>query len=250
MDKNNIKDNLNNSVTDKDTERLYGHVMDKIQRLTGALYRVTDLYLDKEPIKWTLRDNALNLYTSLMSVIRPGRMSVRTSSDIDEILNSISQIVCTLELASLGGFVSDINFDVLKKEYVLLKAFLEGKKGDFVSSQKLIESEIVSIAGDETFAVPANGASPEENRPGRKSAPSSAPANRKSPFAGSGERKAKIVDFLRGNGKKTVKDIAVMFQGVSEKTVQRYLLNMVEAGELAAEGQKRWRRYRLTERRG
>ena len=242
MDKNRLKDNLNNAVTDKSGEELYGHIMDKIQRLTGALYRVTDLYLDKEPIKWTLRDSALNLYVNLMSVIRPGRMSVRTSSDIDEILNSISQIVCTLELASLGGFVSDINFEVLKKEYSFLKAFLEGKKGDFVSGNKLMESELISAGGDEAFKSFGNEAARKDN----SGAPKKNCARRTPPSAGSGERRAKIVDFLRENGKKTVKEISVIFDGVSEKTIQRNLIDMVSLGELAAEGQKRWRKYRLS----
>ena len=40
---------------------IYGFVTDRIQKLTAALYRVTDLLSDKEPIKWTLRDKALNL---------------------------------------------------------------------------------------------------------------------------------------------------------------------------------------------
>ena len=45
---------------------IYGYVTDRIQKLTAALYRVTDLLSDKEPLKWTLRDKALNLYDDLV----------------------------------------------------------------------------------------------------------------------------------------------------------------------------------------
>ncbi len=32
---------------------------DRIQKITEALYRVTDLLSDKEPLKWQLRDSAI-----------------------------------------------------------------------------------------------------------------------------------------------------------------------------------------------
>jgi len=246
MDKNKVTDNLTDSLKDTRKERggAYGSLLDKVRKLTGVLYKVTDLYTDKEPLKWTLRNNALDVYVSLMSVIHPGKMSVRAGSRIDEVLDSISLVCCSLELASIEGSVLGLNFDVLKKEYLSLKRFLEEERGGLFPERRYL------LGPDFGFSF-GNMAHPEA--PTLESAPSSRKTGegnlaekRTNPAPDRfNERKNKIVSFLAGNGKKTVKEIASIFDGVSEKTVQRYLLDLVRSGKLAAKGEKRWRKYEL-----
>lgn len=239
-------DNLTDSLTDTEKERgaAYDALLGKVQKLTGVLYRVTDLYTDKEPLKWTLRNNALDIYVSLMSVIHSGEMSVRTSSGIGEVLNSISRIVCSLELASVEGSVLALNFDVLKKEYLSLKSFLESEKDGLSPERKyLLGPDFGFSFGD--VARPGTPAL-KNGTPARKMGEGNFIGRRTNSLPKEfNDRKNKIVSFLSGNGKKTVKEITSIFEGVSEKTVQRYLLDLVRSGKLAAEGEKRWRKYEL-----
>ncbi len=181
-------------------------LMDKVQKLTTALYRVTDLYPDKEPLKWTLRNDAVYAYTNLMSV-----------KDYSDVLNAISRIIHILELASTSGFISSLNFEILKKEYIKLQESLEGRK----QKALLIEPDL-------------NKGQKQEHNGQKKIMAIS---------GGSDERKARIREFLAKNGKKTIREIISIFDGVSEKSVQRELLDMVKSGELTAEGEKRWRIY-------
>ena len=61
------------------------------------------------------------------------------------------------------------------------------------------------------------------------------------------QRKNKILEILSGGSRKTAREIAEMMAGVSQKTVQRDLMNLSKEGKLKAEGEKRWRFYSLAE---
>jgi len=231
-------DNGQNAQAIKDT------IMDKMRKLTAALYRVTELYPDKEPIKWALRDSAVCLHIELMSVMSDRTiLSDRTHSNL---LNKIFEIIHTLELASVGGFVSDINFEILKNEYSALNNLLKNGLFDFIYERKMLagsEFETVKTImrnGSETAKNPASlgtkiTAETKGGKRPRKQAKEASRANE--------DKKDIIMDFLAKNGKKTLKEIAVLFSGVSDKTVQRCLFDLVKSGDLKAEGEKRWRVY-------
>lgn len=224
----------------------YKYISDRIQKITTALYRVTDLFSDKEPLKWTLRDTAIELHSSLMSI--------RTKqNEIANILDGIQQIVYTLELTSAGTSISSLNFEILKKEYLNLKSFIEGEKDNLVPEQKLLVDSIGQSNGQTIGHRMSNRTSDVHNAlsntlsdrnngqeyNGQKEA-------RKIQSLGRLETERKILDFIRKNGKNTISDIVVMFNGqIGDKTVQRCLLELVNNGKLLAEGEKRWRTYSI-----
>lgn len=225
---------------DKNTENSLIFIMDRIKKLTEALYRVTDLYSEKEPLKWVLRESAINLYDKLMSIISL-RLIKGTFTEIkptaqifEEIMTFFRKIIGTLELASLGGFVSDINFEILKREYSSLMSFIENEKEKIITEKKLLISPKFP-----EFKKPL----PEKKEKPIEQEISIGHIGQK--ISGSKERQEKILGFLQKNGKKTVKEIALIFQGISEKSIQRDLLELVKTGKLKAEGEKRWRVYFL-----
>lgn len=194
-------------------------ITDRVKKLTEALYRVTDLYPDKEPLKWTLRELSLNIYTDTMSV-----MSDRNFKNFGGIIKNISNIINTLDLASLGGFISDINFGILKREYSSLKSMIDSQK-----ELVLIEQKIELEQPRQKSATVSDRMSNIENV-------------RYQTFS---DRKKKIVDFIDTNGKKTIKEILPIFDNISEKSVQRDLLELVKSRKLITEGEKRWRAYSI-----
>jgi len=112
-------------------------LMDKIQKLTNALYRVTDLYSDKEPLKWTLRDGGVEVYSKVSSFV-----SLKQSAMVlDDVIVSISQIINVLNVASTGLFISDLNFEILKKEYLLLRDIFESKKSELLFDRNFLVSD-------------------------------------------------------------------------------------------------------------
>ena len=230
------------------TKDIYGYLMDRIQKLTSALYRVTDLLSDKEPLKWTLRDKSLNIYDDLVSV----KNTKDKDSLLDNAIKNLAQIIKSLELVSAGVCVSNLNFEILKREYLFLKNFIEGKKTDIAYDPKIL-SEISSSdkkgfsklqAGQETILPRLQRELPEKSQiyPTQSGAYGAANIQEIDPQS----RKGKVLDFLKNGPAKSVNEIAVIFNGeTSEKSIQRDLLDLVKMGKISAIGDKRWRKYEV-----
>ena len=59
------------------------------------------------------------------------------------------------------------------------------------------------------------------------------------------QRQKQILDYLKGKGWLSIKDIADTLPNFSSKTVQRELLELVDKGLLKKRGERRWSRYSL-----
>ncbi len=177
------------------------YVMDRIKKLTNALYRVTDLLSDKEPLKWTLRDKAIDLYNNL----------------INNKFDGFSMIINILDLFSPESSISNLNYDILKKEYIKLKSFIEENKETIIPEQSLILD----------LSIGQNSIGHTEE------------------IHTSNSRKEKILEFLKDQGSKTISEITPLFQEISEKSIQRDLIDLVRLGKVVTEGEKRWRKYKL-----
>jgi len=227
---------------------IYGYVTDRIQKLTAALYRVTDLLSDKEPLKWTLRDKALNLYDDLVSV----KNTKDKDSLLDNSLKNFAQIIKSLELVSAGVCVSNLNFEILKREYLFLKNFVEGKKTDIAYDSKML-LDLTSLG-----KISSKSGVDERNSAPQRILPEKSQINQaysgKSPSyietsaqeINPQSRKGKVLDFLKNGPAKSVNEIALIFNGeTSEKSIQRDLLDLVKIGKISAIGDKRWRKYEM-----
>jgi len=95
----------------------------KTEKLTTALYMVTSFLSDNEPIKWKLRENGI----ALLSGIATARD--KNVSEMENVFASYSflveEIVSFLEIATATKLISEMNFSILKKEYLLLKHLID-----------------------------------------------------------------------------------------------------------------------------
>jgi hypothetical protein len=58
-------------------------------------------------------------------------------------------------------------------------------------------------------------------------------------------RRDTIVSFIKDKGRVSIKDVASIITDVSEKTLQRELLSLVDEGELLKVGERRWSTYEV-----
>jgi hypothetical protein len=265
------------NLSDKDSnhDEFFSQIMDKAEQLTAALYRVTDLYLDKEPMKWSLRDNAIVFYNNLVSVINNAGINGDNLQNnnknpflLDISITTIGRVIDMLNIASLGSFVSNANFEILKTEYKTLRTLIEGNRDNFVVEQKLLMEASFPVSLD-SIGHFANGHNPNGQDKGHsnghnKDTISSQPKKNSSKRTtemsdknkgkitnnshavsekNTSSRRQKILEFVRKNGKCAVTDIALVFTNISSKTIQRDLFDLVKSGDLMAEGEKRWRAY-------
>jgi predicted HTH transcriptional regulator len=121
----------------------------------------------------------------------------------------MSDIVNILDLFSEQYFIANINYDILKREYKNLASFI--------------------------------GHKPVENLRGPIRP---APLTPK-PILASGPRKEKILNLLKEHGARTISEITPFFEEISEKSIQRDFADLVRVGKVIAEGEKRWRKYKL-----
>lgn len=240
-------------------------IMERAQKLTGALYRVTDIMSDKEPLKWSLRERAMELFNELVSVMSAADLRDRNVV-FEEIKNHTLRIEKILELTSIGTYTTSFNFDVLKREYHNLQLLIEGEKNLFVSEpflalgehgedtspvRSLLTVSDISSETKQSYSLPqsigqstSSGVKDTEKEKNDKGHKGQEVSKRES-GSSNNLRHPKIIEFLKNNGGKTVRDVSSMFSGISEKTVQRDLLELVKTGQLFTRGEKRWRTYSL-----
>jgi DeoR/GlpR family transcriptional regulator of sugar metabolism len=65
------------------------------------------------------------------------------------------------------------------------------------------------------------------------------------PFAQMSERQRKIVEYVQKIPQAKISDFHAFFSGVSLKTIQRDLHDLVERNILKKDGEKRWTMYSL-----
>lgn len=98
----------------------------KCERLATAEYLVTSFLSDNEPLKARLRVLSLDLVRDA-SLVRFGTV-VGELGALETLRANISETLSLLELAFINGLVSEMNFTILKREYVHLRDAIEIKK--------------------------------------------------------------------------------------------------------------------------
>lgn len=256
----------------------FAYIYKKTEKLVTAIYMITNFIKDNEPLKWGIREKALALLSLNMSF---NTVSLSDRKDLLKQYQAFSvEIVSLSSIAHHSGLISQMNFEVLKREFDSLVHVIEKDENKKANEETVIlnpgffdaprdkrESEASAIVSPATFAAPEPRESSDVLYKGHERAaalqpapaPIVAPAERKIerlvikdipqkavPKGDSKEdRQSAIVRILSKKGGLSIKDFAASIKGVSEKTIQRELLAMVASGVLKKEGERRWSTYSL-----
>ncbi len=114
----------------------------KSERLVTALYLVTDLMADSEPIKHGLRKNSVALLSSMNALsqldVKDRVMEFKIS------LRSVTEIISLLHVAVTTGIVSHMNGELLMDGFRSLQSVLEKK-------QPILTKEMLTIDDEESL---------------------------------------------------------------------------------------------------
>ncbi len=242
--------------------QLIGQLQNDVQKLTAALYRVTELMSDREPIKWTLRDKAIDVLNGIMS-IRQG------SNNYNEIMSFLDNIRSIFSLFSVGIYVSKRNFEILDREYEKLKDILEKQKDNLITDNNILlpeidpKTQIYSLENIErekdflnkSLLIGQNNkkdffAEQAEQKENKNETLNSDDDRKTRQISGNSkvlnsERREKLLLALKNEGAKTAGELSVLVPDVSSKTIQRDLIELIQNGLIQAKGEKRWRKYYL-----
>ncbi|MDP3996660.1 MAG: hypothetical protein Q8P86_03140 [bacterium] len=244
----------------KDSDLFF--IFKKTEKIAAALFLVTNLMSDTEPLKTTIRNLGARLISKALSLT--GNPKISFGDPVKNLLLDFVEITALLEVSYLAGSVSEMNYKVISQEIerivkglsvgeedgerggiFLAKDFFEidGHKGHVEEGGKIDEK-------DKNFDIQQNDFVSRKKQVNTQSGPEEI-------YKGQMAIKPKIVERKRGRrdiileilGTKsnlTVKDFSSVIAGCSEKTIQRELLSLVSEGVLKKEGERRWSRYSLS----
>lgn len=143
-------DNSRNQVVlrlfEKDNFFLF--IYKKTERIVSALYLTSSLFSDNEPIKWQVREVGVSVIARVLSLTANPHSKQEIVSGINA---DLLRLLSLLDIAFGAGFVSEMNFSILKKE---LENILETII--FHVSPKEIRGSAGVLFDKEFFALPRN----------------------------------------------------------------------------------------------
>ncbi len=234
----------------------YSHTEKKTSRLITALYMVTDCMETEDPIKGKLRFHGVQLMSdafafSLLSPVEKQANIARSNARISEILSLI-------EIAHTIGFISQMNKDILNREFLALtedwKSFERNNSGlSFALDEKMFAGNIANIPQnkesfikDKRTDIKMSFTIPQSNG---YTFPKIKKTQNTNPSVDKADRTKRIIEMIKdksasGDGV-SIKDISTHFIECSEKTIQRELNTLVSLGKLKRVGAKRWSKYQI-----
>jgi hypothetical protein len=262
----NQKDEQNNNqenqrpiagMTVFDSRAHFAFVHKKTEKLVAAIYVVSNFIKDNEPLKWSIREKSLELLelaTLLNFVSLDERKALLRNHQ-----SVASEIISISGVARTSGLFSEMNHDIIKREFeALLRTIDESEKKqessvfppDFFETKSLLER---SANSNVSYDQRADGMSFINHRKIQKDKNISTNSNQarktirqeisNQENIKDKNRKTIIIDMLKKKGGLGIKDFVGIVPGVSAKTIQRELLSLVAEGHIRKEGDRRWSRY-------
>ncbi len=225
----------------------FNDLYNRTYRLVAAVFAVCGVMDESDQLKTKIKDLSLALISNAVN------LKDIEFADADKLVGEIEKksilLMSMLDIASIAGSISEMNGGILKEEFTVFLVELQKFSGQFknqkegsiksilssndivysnnerqLDSQPRISGSIINIAKASQSLV--NGVKNGTNGHKRKDT-----------------RRATILEFIKGHGNASIKDIAPNIVGCSEKTIQRELLELIREGRIKKEGERRWRRY-------
>lgn len=224
---------------------------DHARKIVTAIYLLTDLLKDSEPIKWSLRTRVLDVMSFTGVLARSLGPSIGRGDEKD-IVEQVNAVLSLLDVGVLSGLVSPMNHEILTRE---LKVFQENAVRHFHATegnQSLFTSSLFSGFDFKREPQISQGHFKRTNTLPKGQMKITVRTDRnvldkpRQKDANNGqqnERREKIVQLIRNRGSVMIKDISPEFPGLSEKTIQRDLLDLVSRGSVRKSGERRWTIY-------
>lgn len=239
----------------------------KTEKLTLAVFMVTDPLNDKEPLKWELRSAAL----SFMGFVRDVASGAAAGSPSTMKLRSrLAGILSSLDIAGEARIISSMNTSILHEEYTSVAACVnQCIKNAPLEREETPLSTLLETGGKEDSFDSIENLLARKGHNGRSKRQkiNSNPDSNKTYQGGSSQLKSidektknkegehitkrqeknkrqnDILYVLQSRGELSIKDISSVVSYCSEKTIQRELLSLIDQGKVGRRGARRWSKY-------
>ena len=224
------------NVFDKDIKRVY--VYKKAERLAKAIHLVSPAFRNSPAMRDRIDRIAVGLVDA--AVLPP-------TTAKDALARELLALSSVLSIARAGGLLSAMNADLIAREAQHLLHEVAGYE-----EPRLFLEEAPTLAELARSSVrqpqaPRPAAAPREERRAVRASAEQPPLDNGhvSDTPARGSRQEAILSILSQKGSVYIKDISMVIRDVSEKTIQRELQTLVEAGRVAKTGERRWTTYSI-----
>lgn len=232
-----LEKSIFSNIFEKDIKRIY--IYKKAERLAKAIHLITPAFADSTSLRNRIDAIAIGLVDA--AILPPGAAR-------DALSRELLALSSMLGIARTGGLLSSMNADLIAREAHLLLQEVAAYE-----EPRLFLDEAPTLAD-----IAKRASSGARNfRPARTPV-SPAVETKKVPVAGKGhvkdtprvkdtavtDRRSSILEIIHAKGgSASIKDISTVIRGVSEKTVQRELIALIDSGAIRKEGERRWSTY-------
>jgi DNA-binding HxlR family transcriptional regulator len=108
-------------------------IVRKAEKLTTALYMVSDIVADREPIKWKMRETSVELLSDI--TLSGTSSSSERLSYLRGVVKKIEKMVSFLDIAMITRMVSSMNANLIRKEYIVLRDMIESDVSDLLGGK-------------------------------------------------------------------------------------------------------------------
>lgn len=221
-----LEKSIFNNIFEKDIRRVF--IYKKAERLAKALHLVTPAFADSASLRSRVDAIAIGLVDA--AILPSG--TARTA-----LARELLALSSVLSIARTGGLLSQMNVDLITREaHILLQEVAAYEEPRLF----LDEAPTLSGIAKKAHALgPAPASAPAQNAPKHKG---HIKDNRSAPVK---DRRDAVLSVIRNKGTASIKDISTLIRGVSEKTIQRELSALINAGMVVKEGERRWSTYSI-----
>lgn len=229
-------------------DKSFVFICKKTEKLTSAVYMISNLFPDTEPMKWTLRKKVSDLLSFIFQykdVFEGGEKDFSYGAK-----GQTFEVTSLLEVCFRAGLVSNMNFSLLKQEFFNLVLAIEESKGaDKEPANELLSKSFFDVSRP-AFSTPSFYSRAPEETLQISSEKTPRQVKDKDELVVKGEvkksaRQNTILTLLRKKKELTIKDISMVIKDCSEKTIQRELISFISAGIVKRTGERRWSTYSL-----
>lgn len=230
------------NVFEKDIRRVY--IYKKTERIAKAIHLISPAFTSSPALVTKIDAIAVALIDA--AILPPPQARPALSGQ----LLALSSI---LSLARSSGLLSSMNTDLISREaHTLLSEIADYEEPRLFLDEAPTLAELFKASAHSTFEQVRqthNSESTKRQDSAQRQNPPKGQVKDSSDTRPRNQRKEAILDVLEKKGVSYIKDISTVVRDISEKTIQRELVALIEEGSVLKSGDRRWTTYELIEKR-
>jgi hypothetical protein len=230
----------------------------RIERIVVAVTYIATQIKDSEVLRSDTHRIASDI-THAAIVLHDGFHTSIQTGKVEVLLSHMRHLLTHIDMLRAAGALSDSNLELLKGAIVRVTQLLQSSCNSPLADNSSVLQDILGkgheaigtpqeIVNDRNYVqVPAQSKALPNPRTETSKAPLVLPkpdiAKQVHLPRGNDDRRAALLAVIEARGAVTIRDLVAVVPGISEKTIQRELLGMIQDGILVKEGERRWTTY-------